>query len=86
MNEPSLAAKASTGREGQLQFAARPLAQVGVNLEAAVGDDLARVEEVVRVERGFDLAHHAQQAVAELLGHELGPRDADAVFAPPASL
>ena len=58
-----------------------PQPQIGVDLEPAVRDDFARVEQVVRVEGSFDLAHHAQQAVAELLGHELRAGDADAVLA-----
>ncbi len=46
-----LRGKGQHRREGQLEFAARSLAQLGVNLEAPVGNDLARVEQVVRVER-----------------------------------
>ncbi len=50
-------------------------------MKSAVGNDFARIEKVVRVESGLDFAHHAEQALANLLGHEFGARNADAVFA-----
>ena len=68
-------------RKGQLQRTARPLAQLGVNLEPPVRHNLSRVKQVVRVERGLDLAHRAQQPVAELLGHVFRAGNADAVLA-----
>src|ERR1035441_2080595 len=76
-----LRSKGQHRREGQLEFTTRSLAQIGVNLESPIGNDLARIEEVMRIKRSLDFAHYAQQAVAELLSHELSPRDPDAVFA-----
>ena len=83
MNEPSLAAKASTGAKGSsigrvkiAQMIVDPMLPP-VRLGA---QDFAGIEQVLRVEGRLDLAHQIEQFVAQLLRHEFGARDADAVL------
>jgi len=57
-------------------------AQIRVDAEPVLtGDDLARIEDALWVEELLDLAHDREQFGSYLLLHELGTRDADAVFA-----
>src|SRR5438132_14405314 len=56
------------------------LAQVVVDLVPAVAENLAGIENVFRIERAFDFAHHAEQLVAELLPHVFSARRADSVL------
>src|SRR5205807_2030335 len=43
-------------------------------------EDLSGIENVFRIERMFDFAHHAEQLVAELLPHVFSARCADSVL------
>jgi len=61
-----------------------PAALPGIGVEVRNGfsrNDFAGVHDAVGIERGLDSAHRAERFIAELFGHELRARDADAVFA-----
>ncbi len=81
VNDPSLRGKRQHRLKRQLQGMAGAQAQVAVNLEAAVGNDLARIEQIVRVEALLDLPHQPVNLLAHLLPEIFGAGDADAVFA-----
>ena len=66
--------------ERQLQGVTGAEAQVVIDVEPSVGYDLARVEKVMRIEGRFDLGHDLEQALPDLLGHELGSSNPDAVL------
>ena len=51
VNEPSFAANASTGVKGSFSSWPAPWRRLRVDLEPPIRNDLARVEQVVRVER-----------------------------------
>jgi len=54
---------------------------VGVNFISAVGDDFTGVEKALGVKDAFDVAHQADELVAELSGHELGASHAHSMLA-----
>jgi len=43
-------------------------------------ENLSGIENVFRIERAFDFAHHAEQLIAELLAHVFSARRADSVL------
>ena len=65
----------------QFQRIARAHAQVAVNFIAAVGNDFARIEQIMRVEGLLDLPHELVNLLADLVPEIFGARNADAVFA-----
>ena len=85
MNERSLNAKASTWLEWKLERPREIFAQMIVDLCDARAArtrrrKFSRIENIFRIERAFDLAHHSEQLIAELLAHVFRARDADAVL------
>src|SRR5436190_4718872 len=76
-----LGSKCEPRLERQLEIAARRDTQVFIDMKTSVVDDLARVEEIVRIKRGFDFGHDRQKILADLFAHKFGSRDADAMFA-----
>ena len=74
-----LGRESQDGRERELQRRAGQ-AEAGVNMIAAVGNDLAGIEGVPGIEGGFDVAGELHQFRAEVVGNKFGAGDADTMF------
>src|SRR5262245_9875967 len=56
------------------------LTQMTVDLVSAIRENLSRIENVLRIERAFDFAHHLEQLIAKLVAHIFGTRDTHAML------
>src|SRR5215831_1554354 len=45
-----------------------------------IGENFSGIENVLRIEHSFDLAHYSEQLISELIWHKFSARDADTVL------